>query len=50
MRAAISAVASGQVDPTPLYTDRFKLEELPQAFGQMHERSGGFLKSILVYD
>jgi threonine dehydrogenase-like Zn-dependent dehydrogenase len=50
MRSAIAAVASGQLDPTPLYTDSFKLEELPRAFGRMHEREGAFLKSILRYD
>jgi threonine dehydrogenase-like Zn-dependent dehydrogenase len=50
MRAAIDAVASGRLDPSPLYTDRFTLEELPRAFARMHERDGTFLKSILAYD
>jgi threonine dehydrogenase-like Zn-dependent dehydrogenase len=46
----VAAVAGGQLDPTPLYTDRFKLEELPRAFGRMHERSGRFMKALLCYD
>jgi NADPH:quinone reductase len=50
MRAAIAAVAEGRLNPAPLYTDAFKLEELPRAFGLMHERGGRFLKSILAYD
>jgi threonine dehydrogenase-like Zn-dependent dehydrogenase len=50
MRSAIAAVEAGRLDPAPLYTDAFKLDELPRAFGQMHQRSGRFLKSILVYD
>lgn len=50
MRAAAEAVASGRLDPTPLYTDQFHLEELPSAFGRMGAREGTFLKSLLVYD
>ena len=50
MRSAIAAVEAGRLDPAPLYTDAFKLDELPRAFGQMHDRNGRFLKSILVYD
>lgn len=50
MQCAIAAVASGRIDPTPLYTDSFKLEELPRAFERMDERSGSFLKSLLLYD
>jgi threonine dehydrogenase-like Zn-dependent dehydrogenase len=50
MRAAAEAVARGELDPTPLYTDQFKLDELPRAFGRMQERDGNFLKAILSYD
>jgi threonine dehydrogenase-like Zn-dependent dehydrogenase len=50
MRTAIATVASGRVDPTPLYTDSFKLEELPHAFDRMNQRSGSFLKALLIYD
>jgi threonine dehydrogenase-like Zn-dependent dehydrogenase len=50
MQAAIAAVAAGTLDPSPLYTDAFSLEELPRAFARMRERDGRFLKSILTYD
>ena len=50
MRAAAEAVARDALNPTPLYTDRFSLEDLPRAFGGMQERDGRFMKSLLVYD
>jgi threonine dehydrogenase-like Zn-dependent dehydrogenase len=49
MRAAAAAVASGELDPAPLYTDSYSLEQLPSALDGMRERSGGFLKSIVTY-
>jgi threonine dehydrogenase-like Zn-dependent dehydrogenase len=50
MRAAVEAVARGELDPTPLYTDRFRLEEINTAFSRMHQRDGNFVKAILAYD
>jgi threonine dehydrogenase-like Zn-dependent dehydrogenase len=50
IRAAIDAIAGGQLDPAPLYTDRFKLDELPRAFRRMQEREGAFLKALICYD
>jgi threonine dehydrogenase-like Zn-dependent dehydrogenase len=50
MRAAADAVARGQFDPSALYTDQFKLEELPVAFQRMGTRDGNFLKAILTYE
>lgn len=50
IRAAIDAIFYGLLDPTPLYTDRFTLEELPRAFARMQERDGDFLKALLCYD
>jgi NADPH2:quinone reductase len=50
IRAAVDAIFFGQLDPTPLYTDRFQLEELPRAFARMQERDGDFLKALLCYD
>lgn len=49
IRAAAFAVAEGRLDPSPLYTDRFGLEELPRAFAGLQVREGNFLKSILTY-
>jgi threonine dehydrogenase-like Zn-dependent dehydrogenase len=50
MAAAVEAVASGRLEPAPLYTDRFRLEELAQAFAGMSGRPDGFMKAILAYD
>jgi threonine dehydrogenase-like Zn-dependent dehydrogenase len=50
MRSAIDAIFFGLLDPAPLYTDRFRLEELPQAFERMQERNGEFMKAFLSYD
>lgn len=50
MRAAIDALAAGRIDPRPLYTDQFRLEELPRAFSRMQARDGTFLKALLTYE
>lgn len=49
MRAAADAVASGQLDPRPLYTHRFPLDELPNALDGMSGRAGDFLKAVVTY-
>ena len=46
MRAAAEAVATGRVDPSPLYTHEFPLEGLGQAFEAMRDRPDGFLKAL----
>jgi NADPH2:quinone reductase len=46
--AAVQAVAAGRLDPAPLYTHRFRLDELPMAFHLMRERPDGFMKGVLV--
>lgn len=50
MRTAAQAVASGLLDPTPLYTHRYPLESLPHAFERMDQRHGNFLKGLVIYD
>lgn len=50
MRAAVEAVAAGRLDPTPLYTHRFKLEELSDALDSMRDRSGAFMKALVTYE
>ncbi len=49
MREAVNAVANGELDPSPLYTHRFKLDELNEALQHVHERDGSFLKALLTY-
>jgi NADPH2:quinone reductase len=48
LRAAIAAAATGRIDPAPLYTHRFTLDELPRAFELMRSRPEGFLKALVL--
>jgi threonine dehydrogenase-like Zn-dependent dehydrogenase len=48
MRAAVSAVASGALDPSPLYTHRFPLDRLGDALEAARTRPDGFLKALVV--
>jgi threonine dehydrogenase-like Zn-dependent dehydrogenase len=50
MRMAAAAVARGQLDPSPLYTHRFKLDQLDQAMAAMQSREDSFLKALITYD
>jgi threonine dehydrogenase-like Zn-dependent dehydrogenase len=50
MAAAVEAVAEGRLDPSPLYTHTFPLDELPRALDAMRDRSDGFLKAFVTYD
>lgn len=47
MRAAVAAVASGRLDPTPLYTHRFPLTDLGAALDAARKREGNFLKALV---
>jgi len=47
IRLAVEAVASGTLDPSPLYTHSYDLEQLDQAFEMMRERPDGFLKALI---
>jgi threonine dehydrogenase-like Zn-dependent dehydrogenase len=48
IRAAIEAVETGVIDPLPLYTDTFSLDELPQAFEALASSREGFIKGLVV--
>jgi len=48
MREAIAAVENGLMDPQPLYTHTFKLEELPRAFETMESSPEGFIKALVI--
>jgi threonine dehydrogenase-like Zn-dependent dehydrogenase len=48
IRLAVDAVASGKLDPFPLFTHRFGLDELNQAFETMRTRPDGFLKALIT--
>src|SRR5439155_24738834 len=48
IQAAADAVASGQLDPSPLYTHRFHLDQLEEALNAMKERPHNFLKGLVI--
>jgi threonine dehydrogenase-like Zn-dependent dehydrogenase len=48
MRDAVEAVASGRLDPTPLYTHRYELERLDEALDATRDRPDGFLKALVT--
>jgi threonine dehydrogenase-like Zn-dependent dehydrogenase len=48
MQRAVDAVASGVLDPSPLYTHRFGLERLDEALNMTRERPDGFVKALVM--
>lgn len=50
MRAAVDAVAQGQLDPTPLYTHQFKLDRIGEAFDALGGRPANFMKALVTYE
>ena len=48
MRGAIDALQAGVIDPGPLYTHTFKLDELPQAFEAIDSSPEGFIKALIT--
>jgi threonine dehydrogenase-like Zn-dependent dehydrogenase len=49
IRDAIDAVVEGRLDPAPLYTHRYPLEELDTALDATRDRPDGFLKALVLY-
>jgi 2-desacetyl-2-hydroxyethyl bacteriochlorophyllide A dehydrogenase len=47
MRQAIHAVATGLLNPAPLYTHRFSLGQLGEALETAAERPDGFMKALI---
>ena len=45
MQAAADAVASGRLDPTPLFTHSYRLADLAAALDATRDRPEGFLKA-----
>ena len=48
MREALAAVASGRLDPRPLYTHTFPLDRLGEALDATRDRPDGFLKALVT--
>ena len=47
IRSAVDAVASGRLDPSPLYTHTFPLSRLGEALDATRDRPDGFLKAMI---
>jgi 2-desacetyl-2-hydroxyethyl bacteriochlorophyllide A dehydrogenase len=48
MKDAITAITSGELDPAPLYTHHFALDQLADAFTAITERPPDFMKGLLI--
>jgi threonine dehydrogenase-like Zn-dependent dehydrogenase len=48
IREAVEAVASGRLDPSPLYTHTYSLERLDEALNATRDRPDGFLKALVT--
>ena len=49
VREAIDAVASGRLDPAPLYSHLYPLERLGEALDATRDRPDGFLKALVTF-
>ena len=45
---AVEAVASGRLDPSPLYTHRYGLDGLAEALDATRDKPQGFLKALVI--
>jgi threonine dehydrogenase-like Zn-dependent dehydrogenase len=48
IREAVDAVASGRLDPSPLYTHTYPLDRLDEALNATRDRPDGFLKALVI--
>ena len=48
IREAVDAVASGRLDPSELYTHRYRLDQLDEALNATRDRPDGFLKALVT--
>ncbi|WP_019370260.1 MDR/zinc-dependent alcohol dehydrogenase-like family protein [Sphingomonas sp. HT-1] len=49
LREAVDAVASGRLDPSPLYTHRYALEELGEALAATRDKPEHFVKALVMF-
>lgn len=50
LREAVDAVASGRIDPTPLYTHVYPLERVGEALDATRDKPDGFVKALVTLD
>ncbi|MEW9855378.1 MDR/zinc-dependent alcohol dehydrogenase-like family protein [Novosphingobium sp. M1R2S20] len=48
LQEAVEAVASGRLDPKPLYTHRYPLEGLGEALDATRDKPDGFVKALVI--
>ncbi len=48
IKDAVKAVEEGKMDPFPLFTHSFSLEEMDKAYKHLTERPEGFVKALIV--
>jgi threonine dehydrogenase-like Zn-dependent dehydrogenase len=48
LREAVDAVASGRLDPEPLYTHRYGLDQLGEALDATRDKPGNFVKALVM--
>jgi threonine dehydrogenase-like Zn-dependent dehydrogenase len=48
MERAVEAVVTDRLHPAPLYTHKYELDELRQAFETLRARPEGFIKALLI--
>ena len=48
IREAVEAVASGRLDPAPLYTHRYSLEQLGEALDAARDKPDNFVKALVI--
>lgn len=49
IREAVDAVVTGRLDPAPLYTHTYRLDQLEQALNDTRDRPGNFVKALVTY-
>ena len=49
LREAVEAVASGRLDPAPLYTHAFPLDRVGEALDATRDKPDGFVKALVTY-
>jgi threonine dehydrogenase-like Zn-dependent dehydrogenase len=49
IREAVEAVASGRLDPTPLYSRTYRLDQLGEALNATRDKPGGFVKALVTF-
>jgi len=49
MREAVEAVASGWLDPAPLYTHHYRIEQLAEALNATRDKPGNFVKALVHF-